>query len=87
MSTAVSGTRAKPETASCQTRDASPPLEIAFASMASTSAHYHINAKHKAQKSPLRHERGHNGDWSIYSAKSRKRQIQKTQRNLYMHFN
>ena len=30
MSTAVSGTRAKPETAPCPTRDASPPLELAF---------------------------------------------------------
>gem|GEM_PF-781445 len=73
-----------------------PPLEVAFCEQGvspyvsyrqgvSTLAHYHITILTK--KSPLRHERGHNGDWSIYSAKSRKRQIQKTRRNLYMHFN
>ena len=57
MSPAVSGTRAKPKTASCPTRDASPPLERAFGGSVgclslrarrqhiTTSAHYHIDEK------------------------------------------
>ena len=64
MSTAVSGTRVKPKTASCPTRDASPPLEVAFGGSVgclslrarrqhiTTSAHYHINGEAQSPKIP-----------------------------------